>query len=119
MTETEANRRPIAARDAGWARAAAAWLARSHTTPNQISVASVAFAGVGAALLAGWPTAAGLVLSALCIQLRLVCNLLDGMVAIEAGKAAPDGGAFARATRALFSATRILGSGAPPLPMSR
>src|SRR5262245_34603133 len=27
----------------------------------------------------------------------------------EAGKAAPDGGAFARATRALFSATRILG----------
>jgi len=91
MTETEANRRPIAARDAGWARAAAAWLARSHTTPNQISVASVAFAGVGAALLAGWPTAAGLVLSALCIQLRLVCNLLDGMVALEGGKASAVG----------------------------
>jgi len=34
----------------------------------------------------------------------------------EAGKAAPDGGAFARATRALFSATRILTASARPSP---
>ena len=90
MTE-ESNRRPIAARDAGWARRAAAALARSAVTPNQISVASVVFAGAGAALLARWPAAPGLVLCALCVQLRLICNLLDGMVAMEGGKASAVG----------------------------
>lgn len=91
MDETESNRRPIAARDSGWARRVAAALARPSITPNQISVASVAFGGIGAALLAGWPTATGLVLAALCIQMRLVCNLLDGMVAMEGGKASAVG----------------------------
>ncbi|WP_158880023.1 CDP-alcohol phosphatidyltransferase family protein [Rhodanobacter sp. L36] len=82
----ESNRRPIAARSAGWARRSAAALARSRITPNKISVASAVFAAVGAALLVYWPTWAGFVLCALCVQLRLVCNLLDGMVAMEGGK---------------------------------
>jgi phosphatidylglycerophosphate synthase len=56
-------------------------------TPNQISAASVAFAAAGAALLAWWPTPAGLVACAACVQLRLGCNLIDGMVAMEGGKA--------------------------------
>src|SRR6478672_5091573 len=73
MTDTEANRRPIAARGSAWARALAGALARSAVTPNQISVASVAFAAAGAALLAWWPTWAGLLLCALCIQFRLIC----------------------------------------------
>jgi phosphatidylglycerophosphate synthase len=87
----ELNRRPIAARGAGWARAAASRLARSNITPNQISVVSVVCAGAGAALLVWWPTWAGLLLCALCIQLRLICNLLDGMVALEGGKASAVG----------------------------
>jgi len=91
MDQTESNRRPIAARDSGWARLVAASLARSAITPNQISVASVAFAAIGAGFLAWWPTPAGLVVAALCIQLRLLCNLLDGMVAMEGGKASPVG----------------------------
>lgn len=33
-----------------------------------------------------WPSTSGLLLAALCVQLRLLCNLLDGMVAIEGGK---------------------------------
>ncbi len=86
MTGTESNRRPIAARGSAWAQRLAAALARSAVTPNQISVASIVFAAIGAALLIEWPGAAGLVLCALCIQLRLVCNLLDGMVAMEGGK---------------------------------
>ena len=86
MTDTEANRRPIAARGSAWARALAGTLARSAVTPNQISVASVAFAAAGAALLAWWPTWAGLLVCALCIQLRLICNLIDGMVAVEGGR---------------------------------
>ena len=91
MTGTESNRRPIAARGSAWARRAAAALARSAVTPNQISVASVFFAAIGAAMLAWWPTAPGLVMCAACVQLRLVCNLLDGMVAMEGGKASAVG----------------------------
>ena len=82
----EDDRRPLASRDTGWARGIAAALARSAVTPNQISVASVLFAAAGAASLAFWPSLAGLLLTALCIQLRLLCNLFDGMVAIEGGK---------------------------------
>ena len=90
MTD-HSNRRPIAARDTGWARRAAAALARSSVTPNQISVLSVVFALIGAALLLGGLTPLRLVACALCIQLRLVCNLLDGMVALEGGRASPVG----------------------------
>jgi len=91
MTDTDLNRRPIAARNTGWAQKIASALARSSSTPNQISLLSVLFAGIGAALLAWSSTPAGLLLCALCIQLRLLCNLLDGMVAVEAGKGSPTG----------------------------
>ena len=91
MNGTESTRRPIAARGSAWAQRLAAALARSAVTPNQISIASVVFAAIGAALLLEWPTAAGLILCALCIQLRLVCNMLDGMVAMEGGKASTVG----------------------------
>jgi phosphatidylglycerophosphate synthase len=91
MTGTESNRRPIAARGSAWARRFAAALARSAVTPNQISVASIMFAAIGAVLLIYQPTASGLILCAMCIQLRLICNLLDGMVAMEGGKASAVG----------------------------
>ena len=86
MPELEANRRPIASRSAGWAKALAAFLARTSVTPNQISAVSVLFAAVGAALVAFKPDAIGLIGCAAAVQARLVCNLLDGMVAIEGGK---------------------------------
>jgi phosphatidylglycerophosphate synthase len=86
------DRRPIATRNAGWAQGLARRLARSRITPNQISIASM-----GAACIAGgafW--AAGytggitrillLLLAAAFCQARLICNLLDGMVALEGGK---------------------------------
>lgn len=79
-------RRPIASRDAGWAKAIAGRLAGSSVTPNQISGVSVVFAVFGCALI-GWSAhPLGWLLAAVCIQLRLICNLLDGMVAIEGGK---------------------------------
>lgn len=87
----EGDRRPLKSRGTGWARSLAAALARSAITPNQISLASIVFAAVGAALLLWWPTSAGLLLCALCVQLRLLCNLLDGMVAVEGGKASTTG----------------------------
>lgn len=80
------NRRPLKSRSLGVFQKLAAWLATTSITPNQISLASILFALLGAACLLwlpGWP---GLLLCALGIQLRLVCNLLDGMVAMEGGK---------------------------------
>jgi phosphatidylglycerophosphate synthase len=88
------NRRPLASRDTRWAARASAFLARSSITPNQISVVSIAFALGGAVLLVYWPTAVGMVLCALCVQLRLLCNLLDGMVAVEGGKQSPLGALY-------------------------
>ncbi len=97
MAELE-NRRPIKSRGSGWAHGTAAWLARAGASPDLISGASFAFAVFGAALLlaAGvaqpWPLRAALLLGAAAgVQLRLICNLLDGMVAVEHGKGSPAG----------------------------
>lgn len=86
-------RRPLATRDARWARRCAAMLARSSITPNQISVLSVAFAGAGAVALV-YATPSLLIVAAISVQLRLLCNLLDGMVAIEGGKQSPVGALY-------------------------
>ena len=91
------DRRPLSSRDTGWARAIARRLSDSGITPNQISMASMAMAAcAGAAFwLAGGapsgPRIALLLAAALFCQLRLLCNLFDGMVAIEGGKQAADG----------------------------
>jgi phosphatidylglycerophosphate synthase len=96
MSEIE-GRRPIGARNAGWAQSIARALARSAITPNQISIASIGFAALAglcfwqAGAAAPWPRAALLIAGALCCQARLLCNLFDGMVAVEGGKASKDG----------------------------
>jgi phosphatidylglycerophosphate synthase len=91
------NRRPLASRNAAWAtRLAAAAVAR-EITPNQISQASVGCAALGFgfyALSAISPWLLQflcLLLAAVAIQARLVCNLIDGMVAVEGGKGTRDG----------------------------
>ena len=91
------DRRPLNSRDTQWAQRLAKYLAGTSITPNQISYASVGFAVVAAlAFIAsshaqGWPYAASMVFVLLGCQLRLICNLMDGMVAIEAGKQTRDG----------------------------
>jgi len=96
-TNGEGGRRPIASRNSTAASALARWLTATQVTPNQISHASMA-AALGAALCLGAAGAAAetarvalLLGAAALIQLRLLCNLLDGMVAVEGGKASRDG----------------------------
>lgn len=91
------NRRPLKSRGTKWAAMLTRWLAATSVTPNQISMASIA-AGALAGLsfwasadAGGWAKVLLLIAAALFMQLRLLCNLLDGMVAIEAGKSASDG----------------------------
>lgn len=94
MNERIGDRRPLKTRGAGWARRLAAMLARSSITPNQISMLSIVFALAGAAALWCGPSPMALLLCAVCIQLRLLCNLLDGMVAIEGGKSTATGALY-------------------------
>ena len=98
MPEDLDNRRPLKIRDAAFAQRMAARLAAAKVSPDAISATSVAFAALGAALimmagaLDGWLLRAlVLLLAAVCIQARLVCNLLDGLVAVEHGRAGPAG----------------------------
>jgi phosphatidylglycerophosphate synthase len=91
---SESNRRPLASRSTGWAKFLAGALVRSGVSPNAISVASLAFAGLGAWLLLAMHHPAALLGVAVCIQARLLCNLLDGMVAIEGGKQSVVGGLY-------------------------
>ena len=98
--ETETARRPLKTRQAVWANRLAQLLVKWHVSPNAISVASIFFAaGAGAALyfspkVAGGERALLLVLAVAGIQGRLLCNLLDGMVAIEGGRKTRSGEIF-------------------------
>lgn len=91
------NRRPLSSRDTGWAHATARVLTRTGISPNQISMASMAMAALAgiafwrAGLAEAAPRVILLVVAVLFCQLRLLCNLFDGMVAIEGGKRSADG----------------------------
>ena len=84
-------RRSLATRNAAWARALAHRLGRAGVRPNAVSIASVVFAlaACGAFYIvpdvARGMGAAALLLAAAAIQLRLLCNMLDGMLAVEEG----------------------------------
>ncbi|HLA85204.1 MAG TPA: CDP-alcohol phosphatidyltransferase family protein [Thermoguttaceae bacterium] len=100
MTEQMA-RRPIRSRDTAWAHCVAATLARWGVRPNWISWSSVvASAGAGASLAAAGRADGTVgvvffyVLAAALMQTRLLCNLLDGMVAIEGGMRSRSGEIF-------------------------
>ena len=87
-------------RQRGWAIALAGMLARAGISPNVISLASIGFAAAAAlALLATAAAGAALqpvlwLVAATGIQLRLLCNLLDGMVAVEGGRGSKSGEVF-------------------------
>lgn len=49
--EQDVSRRPIASRSSSWAIGLSAWLARTGVTLNSISLLSILFAGIGAALI--------------------------------------------------------------------
>ncbi len=97
---TNNTRRPLKVRDVGLAKRTAQFLSQRNITPNHISIASVFFALISALCIflfslsnhdGNWWL---LILAAIFIQLRLLCNLFDGMVAIEGGKSTKSGELF-------------------------
>jgi len=84
-----APRRALATRRACWAGRLTHALARTGVQPNAVSIAGLICAAMacvafGAAPQLTMPSRVGVLLAAAAaIQLRLLCNLVDGMLAIE------------------------------------
>lgn len=84
--------------------------------PNAISAFSVVFATLGGiafvAADADWiPWTVGWIAGAAMIQLRLICNLMDGMVAIEGGKQSATGDLWNEIPDRLADSILLLGAG--------
>jgi phosphatidylglycerophosphate synthase len=112
------DRRPIPQRESGWARAIAGRLAGIGIRPNQVSVFSVVVsAGAFAALVfAGGAATAGvsaaLFLAAVVLmEARLLCNLFDGMLAMEHGLKSPGGVLFNDVPDRISDALVLVGLG--------
>jgi phosphatidylglycerophosphate synthase len=110
------DRRPIAARRWPIWQHTAKWLAHRDVSANAISLAGMCCgiaAGVALAATtyaAGWERLAWLAGAAL-IQLRLLANLLDGMVAIESGRASPVGELYNEVPDRISDAATLVGAG--------
>lgn len=94
------DRRPLKVRNTRFAAGVARWLSQRSVTPNQISMLSVGFAALAAWFFVLSASTENdirpywLVAAAAAIQLRLLCNLFDGMVAVEGGKKTASGELF-------------------------
>lgn len=91
------DRRPIPQRESGWARRGANALARVGLTPNAISLLSIVVSAGAAAALLGAARADGVaalllfLLGGALMEVRLLCNLFDGMLAVELGMKSASG----------------------------
>lgn len=84
MESAKEQRRPLKTRQKGWAIKLAAFLTRYGFSPDHISILGIVFAVAACgSFFAAALTAYKFFyfLAAVCIQLRLLCNMLDGMVA--------------------------------------
>ena len=118
MSKTDTVRRQVKTRDSRWAHSAAAWLRRRGLRPNQISVAGVFFAFGGGVACWALPRvdSLGLIyllcfMAILGIQGRLLCNLFDGMVAIEGGLKSRSGELFNDFPDRLSDSFLLIGAG--------
>lgn len=113
----EIARRPIQARGTAWAARVAAALAQAGVSPNAISLAGIAFSAAGCAALVAAPQAgtgarACLYLAAVAtIGARSLCNLFDGMVAVEHGRKTPSGVLFNELPDRVSDVLMLVGAG--------
>jgi phosphatidylglycerophosphate synthase len=110
------DRRPIAARRLRASQSAAHWLAGRGVTANAISLLGLCcglLAGVAFSLTGAWPAASRLwwLAAAAFVQLRLVANMLDGMVAIESATASPVGELYNEVPDRISDCATLVGLG--------
>ena len=107
-----ANRRPLRSRGSGWAKLATRLLLKSRISADQISLLGILFSIAGAAAFAASPGRPWLLLlGALGIQLRLLCNLFDGLVAVEGGRKSAYGPLFNEAPDRLEDSLFLIAAG--------
>jgi len=110
------DRRPLASRGWGISQRIAEWLAKCDVNPNLISTAAVvcgiaaglAFAATTRVSHHGWLLWLG---GALFVQLRLLGNLYDGMVAVLRQIASPVGELFNEVPDRVSDAATLIGFG--------
>ena len=112
----EENRRPLKARSWAIIQKAAGWISQKDVTPNQISIASIAFSGLAGLLFLLFPVAGSALwfyalLILLCFLGRAFCNILDGLVAVEGGKSIPSGELFNDIPDRISDVLIIVGAG--------
>jgi len=108
------KRRPIKSRDHSLAKSTARFLANAGISPNMVSVLSSIFSIFGfICFYQAWQRQAPLYLlfAALFVQLRLLCNLFDGMIAVEYNKASPTGEIYNDLPDRISDAFFIIGAG--------
>ena len=113
--EYQPERRPLATRERNFSKVLANRLAASGITPNAISVAGmvagiaagVAFAVTGFGDSYRWC----FFLAAVLIQMRLLANMLDGMVAIQTESSSPVGELYNEIPDRVSDGCTIIGAG--------
>jgi phosphatidylglycerophosphate synthase len=117
VTAKALTRRPLKSRQARWIRALASWLAQHRVHPNIISVASVVAAALAATCLLAvhaTPRAIQVVLMMAAIGfilLRLLANVVDGLVAVEGGLKSPTGDLYNEVPDRLSDVVLLAGAG--------
>lgn len=110
------NRRQVASRNSGFAQTTARVLAGWGVSPNQVSTASIFFSlAAFAAFYFVRENSWYLILAVLFIQCRLLCNLFDGMLAIEYDKKSKVGELYNEVPDRISDALIILGAGIVPV----
>jgi phosphatidylglycerophosphate synthase len=113
-TQEIMDRRPIATRNRKWAQTATHWLAVQQVSPNAISMA-----GMWGCIVAGMALAATSVgyhriewiVAVMGVQLRLIANMLDGMVAHASGRASKVGELYNEVPDRVSDAAVLIGAG--------
>ena len=111
------DRRPINSRDTRWAHRIAQWLAEKNISPNAISVFGMLAAIVGGVAFAMTSQTSGIsqgslwFVGGLLCQVRLLCNLFDGMVAVRLDLASPKGELYNEVPDRVSDAAIFIGIG--------
>lgn len=111
------DRREVPARELKWSKILARYLAHANISPNTISVTGVIAALFAAAALLATNHASGFfqpllwIVAGFMVGMRLLCNMLDGMVAVEWGKASPLGALYNEIPDRLSDIIILIGAG--------
>jgi phosphatidylglycerophosphate synthase len=98
VSENDPTRRPLKSRGTAWAGYFSRGLLSLGLRPNAVSVIGIGFAALAGLAMVfttrtepAWPL---WLAAAFLVQLRLFCNLMDGLLAVEGGLKSPTGELF-------------------------